>query len=118
MDGKAAHVRAESGSAAQGRDARRIAATFLTDATSPPAPRHRWLRRGPVDLVEVADVVTALICFATGNSWLVAQNARHHAAHSAGTLVLIAFVTSAPLVLRTRFPLASWVGSALAIIGT
>ena len=42
--------------------ARSVAATFVTDTTDPPSPRPRWLRRGRFDLVEVADVIVALIC--------------------------------------------------------
>jgi signal transduction histidine kinase len=105
--------------------ARNVAATlvtgtvgFVSGGTNPPAPRHRWLRRGRYDLVEVADVIAALICFGATNSWLGTQNAQHHAGHAMGTLLLIAFVTSAPLALRTRFPLTAWGVSALAIIGT
>ena len=97
---------------------RRFAATFVTDTTNPPTPRPRWLRRGRYDLVEVADVILALICFAATNSTLTNENAGHHGHHSAGLLVLIAFVTSAPLVLRTRFPLAAWAASAAALIWT
>ena len=97
---------------------RRFAATFVTDTTNPPTPRPRWLRRGRYDLVEVADVILALICFAATNSTLTNENASHHGHHSAGLLVLIAFVTSAPLVLRTRFPLSAWAASAAALIWT
>jgi len=91
---------------------------FVTGATNPPAPRHPRLRRGRLDLVEAADVIVALICFAASNSWLANANAKSHAGHAAGTLLLIAFVTSAPLVLRTRLPLTAWAASALSIIGT
>jgi signal transduction histidine kinase len=98
--------------------ARRFAATFVTDTTSPPPSRYRWLVRGRVDLVEVADAAVALICFAAANSWLTNQNAHHGAHYGTGTLVLIAFVTSAPLVLRSRFPLTAWIASALSVIGT
>src|SRR5215469_2118924 len=98
--------------------ARNLVAAFMTGTTNPPAPRHRWLRRGRFDLVEVADVIVALICFGTSNSWLTTENSQHHAGHAMGTLLLIAFVTSAPLVLRTRFPLTAWGAAALAVIGT
>lgn len=97
---------------------RRLAAGFVAGATNPPAPRHRWLRRGRLDLVEVADIIAAVICFATSNSWLATENARNHGGHASSTLLLIAFVTSAPLVLRTRLPLTAWGASALAILGT
>jgi signal transduction histidine kinase len=99
-----------------GNEMRSIAATFVTDTTNPPAPRPRWLRRGRFDLVEIADVITALICFAITNATLTNQNANHH--HAPGLLLLLAFLTCAPLALRTRFPLAAWTASTLAIIGT
>ena len=96
----------------------RFAATFVTDTTNPPAPRPRWLRRGRYDLVEVADVITALICFAITNSTLTNQNVTHHGHHGAGLLVLLAFVNCAPLALRTRFPLSAWAFSAAALTWT
>jgi signal transduction histidine kinase len=96
----------------------RFATTFVTDTTNPPAPRPRWLRRGRYDLVEVADVITALICFAITNSMLTNENAKHHGHHSTGVLVLLAFVVCAPLALRTRFPLSAWAFSAAALIWT
>ena len=82
--------------------------TFVTDTTNPPTPRPRWLRRGRYDLVEVTDVIIALICFAITNSTLTNENASHHGHYAAAMLVLIAFVDSAPLALRTRFPLSAW----------
>jgi signal transduction histidine kinase len=96
----------------------RFATTFVTDTTNPPAPRPRWLRRGRFDLVEVADVITALICFAITNSTLTNANTSHHGHHGAGLLVLLAFVDCAPLALRTRFPLSAWLFSAAALIWT
>ena len=96
----------------------RFAATFVTDTTNPPAPRPRWLRRGRYDLVEVADVIIALICFAITNSTLSNENASHHGNYAAGLLVLLAFLDCAPLALRTRFPFAAWAASAAALIGT
>ena len=96
----------------------RFAATFVTGTTNPSAPRPRWLRRGRYNLVEVADVVIALICFGITNSTLTNENASHHGHHPAGLLVLLAFVVCAPLVLRTRFPFAAWAASAAALIGT
>jgi signal transduction histidine kinase len=102
-----------------GNDARKLVAELVTDTTNPPTARPRWLRRGRFDLVEVADVITAFICFLAGNNWLIQQGARHgHHPLGVGVSVLIALVTSAPLVLRTRFPLTAWVASALTIIGT
>ena len=96
----------------------RFGATFVTDTTNPPTPRPRWLRRGRYDLVEVADVIIALICFAITNSTLTNANANHHGHHSTGVLVLLAFVLCAPLALRTRFPLSAWTFSAAALIWT
>ena len=95
-----------------------FAATFVTDTTSPPTPRPRWLRRGRYDLIEVIDAITALICLAITNSTLTDENTAHHGHHSAGLLVLIAFVTCGPLALRTRFPLGAWASSAAALIWT
>jgi signal transduction histidine kinase len=96
----------------------RFAATFVTDTTNPPTPRPRWLRRGRYDLVEVADVIIALICFAITNSTLANENASHHGHYAAGLLVLLAFVDCAPLALRTRFPFAAWAASVAALIVT
>jgi len=96
---------------------RSLAATFVTDTTNPPLPRHPRLRRGRFDLVEVADAVTALICFAVANAMLAQNNARH--AHQPAVLVvLLAFATCAPLALRTRVPLSAWAVSTLALIVT
>ena len=97
---------------------RRFAATFVTDTTNPPAPRSRRLRWRRYDLVEVADVIIALICFGITNSVLTNANASHHGHHGAGLLVLIAFVECAPLALRTRFPLSAWAFSAAALLWT
>ena len=96
----------------------RFAATFVTDTTNPPPPRPGWLRRGRYDLVEVADVIIALICFAITNSTLSNQNASHDGNYAAGLLVLLAFLDCAPLALRTRFPFAAWAASAAALFGT
>ena len=97
---------------------RSVAATFVTGTTNPPSPRPRWLRRGRFDLVEVADVITALICFLVSNAWLRHVSAHTHAGYGTGTVVLAAFVTSAPLVLRTRVPLTSLLAAAFAIVAT
>ncbi len=98
---------------------RRSAATFVTDTTNPPVPRPRWLLwRGRFDLVEVADAITALICFAAANSTLSNHSREAGQHHPLGLLVAIAFLVAAPLVARTRFPLLAWVGSALSFIWT
>jgi signal transduction histidine kinase len=91
---------------------------FLTGTTNPPAPRPRWLRRGRFDLVEMADAIIALICFLVSNSTLANQNMLHGHQLYGGVLLLVAFVTSAPLVLRTRLPFTAWIASALSILGT
>jgi signal transduction histidine kinase len=96
---------------------RNFAAAFVTDATNPPKPRHRWLRRGRWDLVEIADAIIALVCFAIANSTLAMDNSRA-TDYPAGVVVLLAFATCAPLALRTRIPLLAWVASTLAIIVT
>jgi signal transduction histidine kinase len=97
---------------------RKFAATFVTDTTNPPTPRPRWLRRGRFDLVEVADVIIALILFAATNSQLTNENASQQGHLGAGLLALIALVDCAPLVLRTRFPLSALVFSAAALLWT
>jgi signal transduction histidine kinase len=97
---------------------RSLAATFVTDTTSPPAPRPPWLRRGRFDLVEIADVITALICFAITNATLAHQNANYPGHRAPGLLLLLAFLTCAPLALRTRLPLVAWTATTLAVIGT
>jgi len=89
---------------------RRIATVVAAGVTRPPAPRPRWLVRGRVDLVAVADVIVALICFAATNSTL----SNHHAA-SAGVILLISLALCAPLAARTYFPLTAWCVSALAL---
>jgi signal transduction histidine kinase len=95
----------------------RFAATFVTDTTSPPASRPRRLRRGRYDLVEIADVIIALISFLVTNATLSHGNYVNHHPYASGLLVLIAFVDCAPLALRTRFPFAAWAASGAALIG-
>jgi signal transduction histidine kinase len=97
---------------------RSFAATFVTDTTNPPTPRPSRLRRGRFDLVEVVDVIIALICFGITNSVLAGVNSSHDAHHAPPLLLLLAFLTCAPLVLRTRLPLAAWLAAGLAVIGT
>src|ERR1700730_6740653 len=96
----------------------RIAAVIATGVTEPPTPRPARLRFRRFDLVFVADVVTALICFAATNSSLGNQNARHGSHHSIEELVLVSLALCAPLVLRTRLPLTAWTASALAMVWT
>jgi signal transduction histidine kinase len=85
-----------------------IRATVAAGVTDPPAPRPAWQRRGRVDLVFAADVITALILFA------ITSNVLRHAGVPRGTppgqvrSLLLPFLLCAPLVLRTRYPLTSW----------
>src|SRR5690242_8991228 len=97
---------------------RKFAATFVSDTTMPPTQRSRRLRRGRFDLVEVLDVILALILFGATNSQLTNQNAAQHGGLQAGILALIAFVNCAPLALRTQFPLSALAFSAAALIWT
>ncbi len=84
--------------------------------TQPPAPRPRWLRRGPVDLVFLADTLIALICFGATTGTLGSLAVRHHSPFGSGQILLVAFALCAPLVLRTRFPLTAWTASAMALL--
>ena len=90
----------------------RVAAVFAAGVTAPPAPRPRWLKRGRLDLVAVADVITALICFAATNSKL---GNVHPSLASPGVITLISLALCAPLAIRNYFPLTAWVASALAM---
>jgi signal transduction histidine kinase len=91
---------------------RRIAAVLATGVTRPPAPRPRWLMRGRIDLVAVADVITALICFAATNNTLTNQ----HPTNASSVVILgISLALCAPLAVRSYFPLAAWCASALAL---
>jgi signal transduction histidine kinase len=94
---------------------RRISAVLAAEVTEPPAPRSGRLRRGRFDLVVLADLLIAVLCFATTNSWLATQNGRHGSPHSTELLLLVALVTCVPLLLRNRFPLGAWSASVFAI---
>ena len=98
--------------------ARAIRAARAADLTAPPAPRPRWLRRGPFDLVVIADVITAIIGFVITNRSLDGGNAAHGHPHSAAELILVSAILAAPLVFRDRFPLAAWLASAAAMLVT
>jgi signal transduction histidine kinase len=93
-----------------------IAATIAAGVTEPPAPRSPRLRHRGVDLVFVADVITAFILF------LITSNVLGHAGVPHGTTpgpiraILIPFVLCAPLVLRTRYPLTSLSVCALGVL--
>ena len=94
----------------------RITATIVAGVTEPATPRSARLRRGNVDLVFAADVLIALICLATTAGTLATRNSHHQLhPHNAGLLFLFAVLVSAPLVLRTSFPLTAWSSSALAM---
>jgi signal transduction histidine kinase len=93
----------------------RITSTIVTGVTLPAEPRSPRLRRGRLDLVFAADVLTAITCW--GITWgvLVTENTDHHSPHNVGLLFLISVLLCAPLVLRTRFPLAAWSVTTLAL---
>jgi len=68
--------------------------------------------RGRIDLVAVADVITALICFAATNSTLTNQ---HPTNASSVANLGISLALCAPLAARSYVPLAAWCASALAM---
>src|SRR5215469_627875 len=84
--------------------------------TAPPAPRPRWLRRGRLDLVFVADVLLAVIIFGLTDSALGNANASHNGHYNPVQIIGVSFILSAPLVLRNRFPLTAWLASAAAML--
>jgi signal transduction histidine kinase len=94
----------------------RITATITAGVTEPATPRSPRLRRGRLDLVFAADVLTAIICWAVTYGILVHENTQHHAPHNPGLLFLLSVVLCAPLVLRTAYPLTGWSVSALALL--
>jgi signal transduction histidine kinase len=100
------------------REPLRVLRSLEAGVTNPPPPRSPRLMRGRFDLVELADVLIAMICFAVTASALNGQNASHGSPFSAVALVCFAFIVSVPLVARTRFPALAWAGSALALIIT
>ncbi len=96
----------------------RVAAVVADGATDPPSPHPAWLQRfqrGPVDVVFLADAVLAVVLFGTTDSWLETHNATH--GHQYGTVLLLffAFLVSAPLLLRTRFPAVAWSAAAVGL---
>jgi signal transduction histidine kinase len=96
--------------------ARTVRAAIAAGVTHPPAPRPRWLRRGPFDFVAIADVIIAIIAFATTTSALGNENAQHGHVHGPAEILGIAFLLCAPLLLRDRFPLTAWSFSAAAML--
>jgi signal transduction histidine kinase len=93
----------------------RFTATVVAGVTQPATPRSPRLRRGRLDLVFAADVLATIVCWGITWGLLVTQNTRNHSPHNVGLLFLLAVLLSAPLALRTRFPLAAWSASALAL---
>jgi signal transduction histidine kinase len=91
---------------------RQVAGLFAAGVTRAPAPRPRWLRRGRVDLVAVADVIVALICFGATNSTLAN---RHPPDASSVVILLVSLALTAPLAVRTWLPLSAWCASAVAL---
>src|SRR6516162_1104831 len=94
----------------------RIAATVAAGVTDPPAPRSPRLRRGRVDLVFVADTITALILFAITSNELQHAGVPHGTAPGPVRTLLLPLVLCGPLVLRTRYPLTSWSVCALGVL--
>jgi signal transduction histidine kinase len=95
---------------------RRLSAVLGAGVTQPPAPRHRWLRRGRIDLVAVADLAAALICWGATNSLLATWNAHDGSPHGSLELLFVSLALSAPLAFRTFFPFTAWFASAAAMI--
>jgi signal transduction histidine kinase len=94
----------------------RITATIAAGVTEPPTPRSPRLRRGRLDLVFAADVLTAIICWAITWGVLVHENIQHHGSHNPALLFLLSVATCAPLALRTSYPLTAWSTSFLALL--
>jgi signal transduction histidine kinase len=93
-----------------------IRATVAAGVTEPPAPRSPRLRRGRVDLVFVADVITAVILFAITSNVLGHAGVPHGSTAGPVRTLLLPLVLCGPLVLRTRYPLTSWAVCALAAL--
>ena len=94
----------------------RVSTVVATGVTNPPAPRPAWLRRGRFDLVFIADVAIALICFGATDGVLGTRGAIHHSTLGSGMTLLVSLAVCAPLVLRTRLPLTAWTASAAAML--
>jgi signal transduction histidine kinase len=94
----------------------RFTSTVVAGVTLPAPPRSPRLRRGRLDLVFAADVLTAIICWGITYGVLVTQNTQHHSHHNVGLLFLISVLLCVPLGLRTFFPLAAWSLSGLALL--
>jgi signal transduction histidine kinase len=94
----------------------RITATITAGVTEPPTPRSPRLRRGRLDLVFAADVLTAITCWAITIGLLATQNGQHHDPHNPGVLLVLSVLLCAPLVLRTKYPLTAWSVSTVALL--
>ncbi|MFD1542559.1 sensor histidine kinase [Nonomuraea guangzhouensis] len=91
-------------------------ALFQGDA-DPPPPRSRWLRfrlprwqplTGVLDLVQVVDVLVALLLFVSTYSQLVDWNDVAKLPVNDPLLYLATAAVSVPVALRDRWPLAAW----------
>jgi signal transduction histidine kinase len=100
------------------REPLRFARALEAGISNPAPPRSPRLKRGRIDLVELADVVIALLSIILTTSTLDTQDQAHGNPYSHITLLFFAVIVSAPLVLRTRFPALAWGASALALIIT
>jgi signal transduction histidine kinase len=92
-----------------------VTATVASGVTDPPFPRSPRLRWRRFDLVFLADLLIAIICLASTDSWLQTQNGRHGHPFGTEVLLLFALAVSVPAVLRTRFPASAWALSALSV---
>src|SRR5215469_15299595 len=93
-----------------------IAATVAAGVTEPPAPRSPRLRRGRVDLVFVADVITAFILFLITSNVLQQAGVPHGTSPGPVRTLVLPLVLCGPLVLRTKYPLTSWAVCALGVL--
>ena len=91
-----------------------IADTIAAGVTEPPAPRSPRLRRGRVDLVFVADVITAFILFLITSN-VLGHTGLHGATPGPIRTLLLPLFLCGPLVLRTRYPLTSFSICVLAV---
>jgi len=92
-----------------------IADTIAAGVTEPPAPRSPRLRRGRVDLVFVADVITAFILFLITSNQLGHAGVPHGGTPGPIRTLLLPLVLCGPLVLRNRYPLTSFSICVLAV---
>ena len=98
--------------------ARQTAALVAAGVTDPPAPARPGSAAGRFNLVTAADLIIAVVCLATTDSWLETQNGKHGHPFSTEMLLLLALAVSVPMLLRTRFPAQAWMLSAAALAWT